>query len=131
MTSPFANTSLFARWLRPLLLGLCVGVAGGTLLLLGAALLLQSADLPAGAIPALAVGAAGGGALAAGWTAALLSRARGLLMGALCATLLFLLLLVTGLVRSGGIEGGYALTKWAVLTVCGAVGGLIGVNRRH
>ena len=51
-------------------------------------------------------------------------------LGALCGTLVYLLLLLTGLLRSGSIEGGYALIKWAVLTVCGAVGGLIGVSRK-
>lgn len=125
-----ANTSLFRRWLRPLLVGVCVGVVVGTLFLLGAALLLKAADLPTGATTPLAMGAAGLGALAAGFAAALVAKERGLLVGALCGTLTYLLLLLVGLIRSGGVEGGYALTKWAVLTVCGAVGGLIGVNRK-
>ena len=126
-----ANTPWLRRLLMPLLWGLCVGVVVGTLLLLGAALLLQGADLPTGAIPPLAVGAAGIGAFAAGVTAALLTGQRGLITGALCGTLLYLLLLLVGLARSGSIEGGYALIKWAVLTVCGAVGGLVGVNRKQ
>lgn len=126
-----ANPSLLRRWLRPLLVGVCVGVVSGTLLLLGAALLLRAADLPAGAVTPLALGAAGLGTLAAGFAAALMAGERGLLVGALCGTLIYLLLLPVGLTRFGGAEGAFALTKWAVLTVCGAVGGLIGVNRKR
>ena len=116
--------------LRPLGLGLCVGVVCCTLLLLLAAVLLNTADIPHGAAVPLAVSAAGLGAFAAGLTASLLTGRRGLLTGALCGTLLYLLLLLVGLARTGGADGGYALIKWAVLTVCGAVGGLIGVNRK-
>jgi len=130
MKSPSANSPWFRRWLRPLLVGLCIGIITGTLLLLGAALLLKAADLPTGAVPPLALTAAGVGAFAAGLTAALLAGERGLITGALCGTLLYLLLLLVGVTRTGSIEGGYALIKWAVLTVCGAVGGLVGVNRK-
>ena len=126
-----ANAPLVRRWLRPLLVGLCVGVVVGTLLLLGAALLLKEADLPVGVIPPLAIAAAGVGAFFAGLSTTLLVKERGLMLGALCGTLLYLLLLLAGFARGGGIQGGYALIKWAVLTVCGAIGGLIGVNRKR
>lgn len=126
-----ARRPLLQRWLTPLLIGLCVGVVVGTLLLLGAALLLQSAQLPAGALSPLALTAAGIGALAGGCAAALAAKERGLLIGAVCGTLLYLLLLIAGWARLGGADAGYACLKWAVLTVCGAVGGLIGVNRKR
>lgn len=126
-----ANSPLLSRWLRPLLVGLCVGVIAGTLLLLVAALVLKSVSLPASTIRPMAVTAAGVGAFAAGLAAAITAKERGLLTGAVCGALLYLLLLLIGLVRLGGADTGYAFIKWAVLTVCGAVGGLVGVNRKR
>lgn len=117
--------------LRPLGLGLCVGALCCTLLLLLAALLMNTADIPHSAVAPLAVCAAGFGAFAAGLTATLISRKRGLLTGAACGILLYLVLLLSGLVRDGGVDGVYALIKAAVLTVCGAVGGILGVNRKR
>ncbi len=122
--------SFLHRWLRPLLVGLCVGVLCCTLLLLLMALLIRSVDVPRAAITPLAVTAAAVGAFLAGLTAALTARKNGLLLGALCGLALFLLVLIAGAARSAGVSGSYALVKAAVLTVAGAIGGVLGVNRR-
>ena len=119
---------LFAR-LRPLLIGLCVGVLCGTLLLLISALLIRSVDIPIGAATPLAVTAAAGGAFAGGWTAARIAGCRGLVWGVLCGGLLTLILLLAGLVRAGGIDPGFAAVKTAVLTLSGGLGGILGVGK--
>ena len=116
---------------RPLGIGLCMGVVCCTLLLLLAALLLNTADIPHGVVMPLAVCAAGCGAFTAGLAAALIAGQRGLVWGAVCGGLLYLILLLVGLVRSGGVDGGYAVIKAALLTLCGAIGGLIAVNRKR
>lgn len=124
-TAPLRLTAL-----RPLGLGLCVGVVCCTLLLLLAAVLLNTADIPHAAVTPLAVVAAGAGAFAAGLTTGLAVDRRRLLWGTVGGALLYLVLLVVGLIRSGGVDGGYALIKWAVLTLCGAIGGLVAASRR-
>lgn len=116
--------------LRPLLIGLCVGVATGTLLLLAAAYLLQSADLPLTVAAPVAITAAALSALVAGWATARCAGGRGLLMGSACGILLFLILLLCGLCR-GGVEGGYAAIKFAALATAGAIGGVLGVHRKR
>ena len=131
MKHPSAHSPLLHRLLRPILLGLCVGVVTGTALLTLAALLVQKVDLSPSLLPYVAVAAVALGSFAGGLIAALLAKERGLLTGAICGTLVYLLLLVAGLSRFGGVEGGYALIKWAVLTAAGALGGVLGVNRKR
>lgn len=131
MTSRSAKSPLIAKWLLPLFWGLGVGLVVGTLLLMLTAKLVQSAEIPLSALAPLAVIAVGIGCFLAGLVAALVAKERGLLLGAMCGTLTYLLLLLVGLFRFGGVAGGYALIKWAVLTVCGAGGGLVGVNRKR
>ena len=116
--------------LRPLLVGVCVGVVSCTLLLLGVAALLCQVDVSPAIIAPVAVIAATIGALLGGWAAARIAGRRGWLMGCLCGGLLFLILWLWGLSR-GGVEGGYAVIKLAALTLGGAIGGVLGVNRKR
>ena len=58
-------------------------------------------------------------------------KEKGLLIGGLCGVLLALLLLIGGIADGKGPTWGYAVLEWAVLTVCSAAGGVLGVNRRH
>lgn len=125
------TTNTLTTLLRPIGVGLCVGVVTATLLLLGAAVVLWQVDIPRGAVAPLAVATAAIGALVAGVVAALCAGKRGLLTGAACGTMMALILLLVGLARSGGVDVGYTALKWAVMTLCGAIGGLIGVNRKR
>lgn len=117
-------------YLRPLLWGVATGVVVATVLLFLCALPVYKASLPAGTVTPLAVTAAALGSFAGGLAAGLSARQSGLLMGAVCGTLLYLILLIAGLARGGGVAPGYAALKWAVMTVCSAAGGVLGVNRR-
>lgn len=116
--------------LRPILIGLGVGVVSATLMLLVFALLIYKLSLPDGVVTPLALTAIGIGSAAGGFAAGLCSGKRGWLMGGVCGTLLYLILLLAGLFRAGGMAVGYAAVKWAVCTVCSAAGGVWGVNRR-
>jgi putative membrane protein (TIGR04086 family) len=122
--------SFFGRRIRPLLFGVAVGIVVCTLLLMLMAAVIQRVDIPAGAALPLAVGAAAAGAFLAGLTAALVAGQRGLLMGAVSGLLLYLPMLVAGLARYSAVDGGASLLKLAVLVAAGAVGGVLGVNRR-
>lgn len=125
-----SHPNRWKSWLVPLFTGMGIGAIGGTLLLLLMAVLIQKVDVPQGALAPLAVSAAGIGAFAGGLTTALCARKRGLMMGAICGGLLYVVLLLTGLLCTGVIDPGYAIIKMAVLVLCGAIGGILGVNRR-
>lgn len=128
---PNENTrSAYARVARPLLAGLCVGVITCTVLLLLAAALVGAVDVPRQAVMPLAYGAAALAAFTAGLVTARLSGKKGLLMGAACGFLLYLLVLTAGFVRYTGVDIGLSALKLAILVVAGGVGGVLGVNRR-
>ncbi len=126
-----AELSAFEQWVKPVLIGLAVGVLCCILLLLAMAATVQTVDVPRRVTMPLAVSAGALGAFFAGLTAARISRRRGLLLGALCGLLLFLMILAAGFARYSGVSGGYAMVKMAVLMLCGAAGGFIGVGKRH
>lgn len=127
-----AHTQLrLPPYAKSILIGLCVGVVAATGLLLLSALLLYKLGLPTGAVPPMAIVAVGLGSLIGGIAAGLSTKEKGLLLGAACGTLLYLILLIAGLARTGHVALGYAAIKWAVMTVCSAAGGVLGVNRRH
>ena len=125
------NAVSFVRaYLRPLLVSLCVGVLCTALLLLAAALLIHSVDIPRATVTPLAYAAAGVGAFAAGLTAALLAKRNGLMLGAVCGLALYLLILVAGCMSTESAVGTPAWIKPVLLTVAGAIGGVLGVNRK-
>lgn len=116
-------------YVKSLLLGLGVGVVTATLLLLLCALVITRVAVPDQAILPMAVTAMGIGSLVGGCAVGLSAKQHGLLLGAVCGTLLYLILLILGVSR-GGVAPAYAALKWAVLTVCSAAGGVWSVNRR-
>ena len=130
MKSQDRSRALLHDKVRPVLIGLCLGVVCTTLLLLLAALLIRSVDIPRSSITPLAVAAAGIGAFVAGLSAALVAQRNGLILGAVCGLALYLIILLAGIADGGGIDGTFGMIKLAVLTVVGAVGGILGVNRR-
>lgn len=118
-------------WLRPVLIGVCVGVVCTTLLLILCALLLYKLALPTTVVTPMALAALGLGGLAGGLAAGMSGKEKGLLIGGLCGVVLALLLLIGSIADGRGPTWGYAVLEWAVLTVCSAAGGVLGVNRRH
>lgn len=116
-------------YVRSLLLGVGIGVVTATLLLLLCAAVIARVAVPGGAIPPMAVAAMGIGSLVGGCAVGRSAKRHGLWLGAVCGTLLYLILLTVGLAR-GGVSPAYAAIKWAVLTVCSAAGGVWSVNRR-
>lgn len=124
------SPSFFEQWVRPVLIGLAVGVIVCILLLMLMAAAVQSVDVPRRATTPLAVAAGAAGAFAAGLTAAAITGRRGLPVGAVCGLTLFLLILIAGFVRYSGVGSGYAFIKLAALLVSGSVGGALGMNLR-
>ena len=116
--------------IRPLLWGLCVGVIFTALLLLLAALLIRSVVVPRAAVVPLAYAAAGAGAFAGGLLTARLTGQNGLLSGAVCGVLFYGILLSASCLLADGGSGTPLWVKPLLLTACGAVGGVFGVNRK-
>lgn len=120
-----------SRWVKPLLIGTAVGVIVATVLLLGAAVFVSRVDIPRSAVFPLTVGLVAVGAFVAGWVASAVGKERGLLLGVFTGLILFLIVVLSGLLRLSGIDGLHALIKAVSLTVAGGLGGLLGVHRRR
>lgn len=132
MKSRGEDKAMVKRFLRPVFIGAFVGAIGCLLVLLLMAAVLAAVDVPKAAITPLAVAAAAFGAFIGGLVAARMAREKGLLLGAACGLVLFLILLVAGFAVLKEIRGTYAVVKLLVLIGCGAVGGVLGVNlRKH
>ena len=91
------------------------------------AALMVSREISGSAAAPLATAAAGAGSFFSGWFAAFCKREHGLVRGALqglmLAALLFILALPTGIVLENVI-----LLRFAVMILCGSVGGFCGVS---
>ncbi len=122
--------SLFTHLIRPLLVGLCVGVIACTLLLMLSAAVIGTVDVPQQVVFPLSMVAAGVATLLAGLVTARLAGKNGLLMGLLCGLLLFLLIMVAGFLRFSDAGFTSWATKLAILLVAGGLGGVLGVGKR-
>ena len=117
-----------AAWGKPLLWGTLVGACSALILLLLAAALCVAVDVPAGLISPLAFVAVAIGAAMGGLIAGKLSRRRGWLYGLLCGVCIELLIASVGALCVGRAVGTNAPLSLLLCIVCGAVGGIIGVN---
>ena len=114
--------------LRPLWLGVGIGVIVCAIMLLIAAAVMATGVVPASAVTPVALATVTIGAFAGGFAAARLSRERGLLYGAGVGLLLFLLVTIVGMATSQELRGTVMLLKAALTIGFGALGGVLGVN---
>ena len=121
---------LIGKMVRPVLIGAVVGAACCLLLLLLFAAVMAAKDIPQGAVTPMAVVAAAAGSFVGGFVAARIGKMKGILFGAACGLLLYLVVMVAGYAVLKDIRGIYALVKLAIMLGCGAVGGILGVNTR-
>ncbi len=122
------EVSTAARILRPLGMGLGIGVIVCAIVLLIAAAIMTTGILPASAVTPVALAAAAIGAFISGFVAARLSRERGLLYGAGVGLLLFLLITIAGMLSLQELRGTMMLLRAALTIGFGALGGVLGVN---
>lgn len=130
MTDAQEGKSLYQRlkcYIKPVLLGAFAGAVAAGLLLCAAALLYGTFHAGGETIPAAAVCIAVLSGLAAGFAGARLRKKRGLLTGGCSAMLLAGILLLIGWFLSGVPEAA-ALTRAAVITAAGMLGGVLAVN---
>ena len=130
MKSRSEDTAMVKKILRPVLVGACMGAVGCLLLLLLMAAVIAAVDVPKAAITPLAVVASAVGAFVGGIVAAKIAKEKGLLFGAACGLILFVLVLVAGFAVLKEVRGSFAVAKLFILIGCGAIGGILGVNSR-
>lgn len=115
--------------LRILLFSVLIGVIITAGSLAGMAALMVSREISGSVAAPLATAAAGLSSFFSGWFAAFCKREHGLIRGALqglmLAALLFILELPTGVILENAI-----LLRFAIMILCGSIGGFCGVSLR-
>jgi len=122
-----SEKKLFPAELRVLLLAGAVGVMVTAGWLAAMAALMTAQGYSGAAAPPLATAAVGAGSLCSGWIAAFCKKERGLLCG-LVQGLFYAALLVVLSVPSGTLT---EELRFAVLILCGSIGGLLGMVTRE
>jgi putative membrane protein (TIGR04086 family) len=111
-------------------IGVLVGFIVLIVSLLSIAVLMTFLDVSQPAVTALSVIAGAIAAFAGGWTSGRISEKRGLMMGAICGLLLFLLVCIVGLILHRSMQMGFLFIKLAAFLFAGMAGGVVGVNRK-
>ncbi|MDD2363056.1 MAG: TIGR04086 family membrane protein [Oscillospiraceae bacterium] len=119
------------RRLRPVFIGTAFGILCCLVVLLLFALLMAACDIPQAAVTPMAVIAAAVGAFFGGFICAKAAGSRGLIYGAACGGLMYLLILIAGFSLLSDVRGWYALIKLLVVVTSAAIGGVYGVNFRR
>ncbi|MEG2174866.1 MAG: TIGR04086 family membrane protein [Oscillospiraceae bacterium] len=112
--------------LKAVTIGLLVTMA----MLLLFSFMLDRKEIPFSLISPMSVFSLMAGAMAAGFMAARELRVRGMLLGALCGFLIFVVLLLASCLSAFDM-GPQAITKMSISVISGAIGGILGVNFRH
>ncbi len=118
-------------WARPLAVGMAVGLLISLLLLAVFAAVMASGLLSSRALSPLALSAATLGSLVGGFVSARAARMRGLLYGAGCGLLLFLLTVAVGFIAFPDASAPLLPLKAVLAVAAGALGGVLGVNMKH
>lgn len=125
------NLSVAARIVRPIAFGVGMGVLVCLVLLLLAATIMASCQVPQAVVTPVAVAILAVAAVLGGFITARIARERGLLYGAGCGLLLFLITAIAGFGVEEAVQGTLLFLKMALATGCGAIGGIVGVNMKR
>ena len=125
------DSSIVYRIARPLLWGVLAGAVACLLILLLMAAVIAAGEISKAAVTPMAVTAAVLGAAVSGFLTARLRGQKGLLFGALAACILCLIVTLVGVSLLQRFQTGYTLIKLLLMLSAGAVGGVLGVNRRR
>lgn len=119
------------RLIKAVVFGVTAGLAVSLLvLLITAAVIVKSGRVPYPALVPAAIAAACIGAFSGGYTTARINRSFGLATGAFCGVIMYPVLLALGAAFGGSFDP-LSLLRLLLMTVSGAVGGVLGVNKRR
>ena len=100
------------------------------LLFLSAFVLTKSSNIPHLAVSPLVMMIAGCGAFAGGYIGARILKQNGMLCGMVCGFVMFVILFIAGLVTVRESLSLTTLIRLLLMLLTGAVGGILGVNKR-
>ena len=100
-----------------------------TLCVSGAMLFIS--PIPYDILPYIMIAISALGVFCGSCIAAAISREKGLLTGLICGFIVFLMTLISGFATDGGTLTVMTAIRAAVLPLCGALGGIRGVNRKE
>ena len=127
--SGFINEPKFP--IKAILIGTAVGAAVMLLLLCAVTgILNMTSGVPYDFLPFILLVADAGAAFVGGYLSAAINKKNGLILGLIVGGILFVVLFVLGL-STGESIGLTTLLKAIVLTVCGMLGGIKGVNKKE
>jgi putative membrane protein (TIGR04086 family) len=95
------------------------------------AVVMTSGLLPAELISIITVVFLAMGTFAGGFIAARIAKSGGLITGAITGLVVFLIVTIVGLTRSDDVFSLLTLIKFGATLVGGAIGGIIGVNKKE
>ena len=125
-----ANGSSWEKIVKNILISCGIGLAVSVMLLFLVSALLRFINIPHALIDPAATAALCIGALAAGLVCAKLNREKGLICGLICAAVLFAVWYLCGALIFGGEIGAAGIFRLVFLLLCGAIGGVLGVNSK-
>ena len=116
--------------LRALGIGMAFAVLSCTLVLLLAAVIMSSSDVPEGYAAIAADTAVIVSSLAAGTAAAKVLKMRGLMVGIVMGAVYYAVLMIVGLIFFNTELTAAAATRLIMIVISSAIGGVLGVNVR-
>lgn len=126
------NSGTVAKAVKALAVGTVVGfIICMLILLLITFILVKIQKFPETLVVPAAIFTACIGAFVGGYFSARVKKNNGLLMGAVCALVLFVLLLLIGSLFAGDMFGVVSLLRMSAMLISGAIGGVLGVNKRR
>lgn len=118
--------------LKALMVGLVSGMLVCTLfLILFASVFVKLGSIPQNLINVFALISATLGAFVAGYITLSIFKEKGLYFGAACGSLVFLIFKVSGFLISGENISSFTFIKLLLLTFFGALGGVLGTNKKR
>lgn len=128
MKKRLGDTSSAMPWIKQIVIGSLAGIAVIIIILMLLALVISFGILPVSSCPAMASIALAIGGFTSGFISAKKHGKNGLVVGALCGTLLFIIFTLIGLAAFKSSPGGATLIRLLIFLTSSSVGGIVGVG---
>ena len=119
------------KYLKPIGIGILSGLSTCSLLLIFIAFIFtKSSNPPHSVVDPMMLIVTGIGAFAGGYFSSRMSKEKGMMYGMICAFTMFVFIFIAGLISVRESITMTTLIRFILMLICGAVGGIIGVNKR-